>query len=54
MIVSSSKYEAIVVYDLYRVCIPTSALFLCDMKGSHPGGACDVCHDVLGFYSFVL
>jgi hypothetical protein len=34
-----TKYNSIVVYDLYRVYIQTSVSFLFDPKGSRPGGS---------------
>ena len=34
-----AKYNSIVVYDLYRVCIQTSVSFLYDPKGTRPGGS---------------
>ena len=41
---SSSKQKSVVVLALYGVCIQTHALNPCDLMGSHPGRACDVCH----------
>jgi len=32
MIESSSKYKSILVYDMYRVCMHTPVLYLCDPK----------------------
>lgn len=40
---NSFKYKFVVVYIVYGVPIQTSALILCDPKGSHPGRACVVC-----------
>jgi len=37
----SSKYESIVVQDLYAVDTQTSASILCNPMGSHQDGACD-------------
>jgi hypothetical protein len=38
LLLSIAKYNSVVVYDLYRVCMQTSVSFLCDLKGSRPGG----------------
>jgi len=32
MIESSSKYKSMLVYDVYRVCMDTPVLYLCDLK----------------------
>jgi hypothetical protein len=41
MILSTFKYKYL---HSYGVCIQTSAMIICDLKGSHPGTVCDVCH----------
>jgi hypothetical protein len=40
---SRSNYKFVVIDIMYGVCIQTSVSILCDLKGSHPDGDCEVC-----------